>query len=165
MLLGQPYPSACQLAVLLMDRLLLQTSESSVHPDHSRHHPVALGKSWASLVQGEERTGFPHPSVAWKVLDKKGLERRRFRRREKEWPACACRRSRMKTKPHSIWSRHILWPRNVPGSGALRLDSSLQISGSVLFVRPKSPGESFPLHILYQQFQNCNSDHLRHHYD
>lgn len=71
MLLWQPYPSGCQLAVLLMDRLLLH-SESSASPDHGRHQPVALGKS-------RERKGLAShtavSSLAFQVLDKESLER------------------------------------------------------------------------------------------
>lgn len=63
--------------MLLMDRLLL--SESSASPDHSRHHPVALGKSRASLVQGEERTGFPHPSDYLDISGLKGVRQEEFR--------------------------------------------------------------------------------------
>lgn len=63
-----------------MDRLLPQTSESSVSPDHGRHHPVALGRSRASsLVQGEEKTGFPHPSVYPDISGLKGVRQEEFR--------------------------------------------------------------------------------------
>lgn len=63
----------------VMERLLLQTSESSASPDHGRHHPVALGKSKASLVQGEERTGFPHPNVYSDISGLKGVRQEEFR--------------------------------------------------------------------------------------
>lgn len=46
-----------------MGRLLLWTSQSRISPDHDRHHPVALGKIRASLVQEEKGTDFPHPSA------------------------------------------------------------------------------------------------------
>lgn len=63
-----------------MDRLLLQTSESSVSPDHGTHHPVALGRSRASsLVQGVEKSGFPHPSVYPDISGPKGVRQEEFR--------------------------------------------------------------------------------------
>lgn len=62
-----------------MDRLLLQSSEFSASPDHARHHPEALGKSRASLVQGEERTGFPLPSGCPDISGLKGVRQEEFR--------------------------------------------------------------------------------------
>lgn len=72
-----------------MDRLLLKTSESCASPDHGRHHPVALGKSRASLVQGEERTGFPqyYPSVYLDISGLKGFRQEEFIE-EVNWENC-----------------------------------------------------------------------------
>lgn len=80
MLLWQHYSSGCQLAVVLMGRLLLHTSESSASPDHSRNHPVALDKS-------RERKGLashtPVSSLAFQVLDKESLERSKLGKQKK----------------------------------------------------------------------------------
>lgn len=124
MLIWQPYLLACQLASRAADGQAAALDQLVQDQSWSRQTPSSgIGQDQGFTCAGRERDWLPPPQYpqSWKMSDKKSLERRWIRRTEKEWPACTCRRSRMKTKPQSIQSRHTPCPRNVPGSEAWRL--------------------------------------------
>lgn len=128
MLIWQPYLLACQLASRAADGQAAALDQSVQDQSWSRQTPSKWHWARSGLHLCRKRKGLASPTPvptltfqSWKMSDQKSLERRWIRRTEKEWPACTCRRSRMKTKYQSIQSRHTPCPRNVPGSEAWRL--------------------------------------------